>query len=104
MVPILLNVTWAVLGHPVLDGDNLTQNYPLRVYAGQLLSHGRLPLWDSGIWSGVPLLAGWNAGALFPGTWLFAFLPGVAAYEVDIVATGIVCGVGLYLFLRRQGC
>ncbi|HKH87722.1 MAG TPA: hypothetical protein VKA05_02820, partial [Acidimicrobiales bacterium] len=102
-LPVLLNVPWALAGHPVLDGDNLTQNYPLRVLVGQLLAHGRLPLWDPGIWSGVPLLAGWNAGAVFPGTWLFAVLPGVAAYEVNIVLAGIVSGVGFHLFLRRQG-
>ena len=104
LVPIIVNVPWALAGHPVLDGDNLTQNYPLRVLVGQLIAHGRLPLWDAGIWSGVPLLAGWNAGAMFPGTWLFAALPSVAAYEVNVVVTGIACGVGFHLFLRRSGC
>jgi hypothetical protein len=103
-VPVLLNVPFALAGHPVLDGDNLTQNYPLRVLSGQLIAHGRLPLWDLGIWSGVPLLAGWNAGAMFPGTWLFAVLPGVAAYELNVVAAGVACGVGFHLFLRRSGC
>jgi hypothetical protein len=103
-LPILLNAGWAIAGHPVLDGDNLTQNYPLRVYAGEMLAHGRFPLWDAGIWSGVPLLAGWNAGAMFPGTWLFAVLPGVAAYEVCMILAGVASGVGLHLFLRRQAC
>lgn len=103
-LPVLVNVPFALAGHPVLDGDNLTQNYPLRVLAGQLIAHGRLPLWDPGIWSGVPLLAGWNAGAMFPGTWLFAILPGVAAYELNVVAAGVACGVGFHLFLRRSGC
>ena len=91
-VPLLLNVPFALAGHPVLDGDNLTQNYPLRVLSGQLIAHGRLPLGDPGIWSGVPLLAGWNAGSMFPGTWLFAVLPGVAAYELNVVAAGVACG------------
>ncbi|HXY44507.1 MAG TPA: hypothetical protein VEH29_09990, partial [Acidimicrobiales bacterium] len=104
LVPIALNVPWALAGHPVLDGDDLTQNYPLRVLVGQLIAHGRLPLWDAGIWSGVPLLAGWNAGAMFPGTWLFAGLPPVAAYELNVALTGIACGVGFHLFLRRSGC
>lgn len=104
LVPVIVNVPWALAGHPVLDGDNLTQNYPLRVLVGQLIAHGRLPLWDAGIWSGVPLLAGWNAGAMFPATWLFAFVPPVAAYELNVVVTGIACGVGFHLFLRRSGC
>jgi len=104
LVPVIVNVPWALAGHPVLDGDNLTQNYPLRVLVGQLIAHGRLPLWDAGIWSGVPLLAGWNAGAMFPATWLFALVPPVAAYELNVVITGIACGVGFHLFLRRSGC
>jgi hypothetical protein len=104
LLPVVLNLGWALAGHPVLDGDNLTQNYPLRALAGQLIAHWRLPLWDPGIWSGVPLLAGWNAGAMFPGTLLFAIGPGVAAYEVNVIASGIACGVGFHLFLRRSGC
>lgn len=104
LTPVILNVPFALAGHPLMASDNLTQNYPLRVLAGQLLAHGRLPLWDPQIWSGTPLLAGWNAGALYPGTWLFAVLPGVAAYEVNVVSVGIVAGVGCHIFLRRQGC
>ncbi|HLN06472.1 MAG TPA: hypothetical protein VK217_09350, partial [Acidimicrobiales bacterium] len=103
-VPVVLNVPPALLGRPVMDGDNLTQNYPLRVLSGELLRHGRLPLWDPYIWSGTPLLAGWNAGAMFPGTWLFAVLPGIAAWTVNLVLASVVCGVGLHLFLRRLGC
>lgn len=103
-LPVVVNLPWALAGHPVLNGDNLTQNYPLRVLAGELMAHGRLPLWDPGIWSGVPLLAGWNAGAMFPGTWLFAIMAPVAAYELNVILTGIACGVGFHLFLRRSGC
>ena len=72
-IPVLIGVPPALVGRPLFPGsgtaDNLTQNYPLRVLAGELLRHGRLPLWDPYIWSGTPLLAGWNAGALYPGTW-----------------------------------
>jgi hypothetical protein len=104
LTPVILNVPFALAGHPLMASDNLTQNYPLRVLAGQMLAHGRLPLWDPQIWSGTPLLAGWNAGALYPGTWLFALVPGVVAYEVNVVSLGIVAGVGSHIFLRRQGC
>ncbi|MBO0774889.1 MAG: hypothetical protein J2P34_01135, partial [Actinobacteria bacterium] len=34
----------ALLGHPVLPGDDLTQNFPLRVLAGRELRSGQLPL------------------------------------------------------------
>ncbi len=104
LVPLLLYLPPALAGRPVMPGDDLVQNYPLRVLAGEWLRSGRVPAWDPYIWSGTPLLAGWNAGALFPGTWLFALLPGVAAWTADLVLTYAFCGVGAYLLLRRLGC
>jgi len=104
VLPAAVDLPWAFAGRPDLVGDNLTQNYPLRVLAGELIRHGQLPLWNPDIWSGAPLLAGWNAGAMFPGTWLFALLPGVAAWEVNMVGTAVLAGVGMHLFLRRIGC
>lgn len=102
-VPVLVATIPALVGRPLLDGDNLTQNYPLRVLAGAFLRHGHLPLWNPFIWSGTPLLAGWNAGALYPGTWLFALLPGPAAWTVNLAAIGVVASFGFYAFLRRNG-
>ncbi|HTU75960.1 MAG TPA: hypothetical protein VMG38_20785 [Trebonia sp.] len=90
----------AMLGRPVLPGDDLTQNYPLRVLAGQQIRSGQLPLYDPYIWGGAQLLAGWNAGAAYPLTWLFAVLPGTAAWTVGLVLTFVVAGVGMFGFLR----
>ena len=104
VLPALINLPFAFAGRPLMAGDNLNQNFPLRVLSGELIAHGRLPLWNPDIWSGTPLLAGWNAGAMFPGTWLFAFLPGVAAWEVNVIAVGVIGGLGLHVFLRQQGC
>src|SRR5215469_1218156 len=90
----------SLLGRPVLPGDDLTQNYPLRVLAGQQIRAGHLPLYNPYIWSGTPLLAGWNAAAAYPLTWLFAVLPGEAAWTVGLVATYAMAAVGMYAFLR----
>ncbi len=90
----------ALLGHPVLPGDDLTQNLPLRVLAGQQIRAGHLPLFDPYIWSGAPLLAGWNAAVAYPLTWLFAILPGTAAWTVNMIATWAVAGLGMFCFLR----
>src|SRR5579862_7737784 len=103
-LPAAINLPFAFAGRPLMGGDNLVQNYPLRILSGELIAHGRLPLWNPDIWSGTQLLAGWNAGAMFPGTWLFSILPGVAAWEVNTIAVGAIAGIGLHLFLRRQGC
>jgi hypothetical protein len=90
----------ALLGHPVLPGDDLTQNFPLRVLAGREIRSGQLPLYNPYIWSGAPLLAGWNAGAAYPLTLLFALLPGVAAWALNTIITWAVAGVGMFAFLR----
>ena len=107
-VPVLLGVPPALVGRPLFPGsgtaDNVTQNYPLRVLSGELLRHGRLPLWDPYIWSGTPLLAGWNAGSLYPGTWLFAIMPAGAAWTINVASVSVICGVGMHVFLRRLGC
>jgi len=90
----------ALLGHAVLPGDDLTQNFPLRVLAGDQIRAGHLPLYDPYIWSGAPLLAGWNAGAAYPLTWLFAILPGTGAWTLNLIATWVVAGLGMFCFLR----
>ena len=76
-VPALAGVTWLV-------SDNLTQNFPLRVLVGIDLRHGHAPVWDPYLWSGSPLLSGFNAGAAYPATWLFSVLPGAFAWVVKI--------------------
>jgi hypothetical protein len=99
-LPVLIFGIAALLGHPILPGDDLTQNYPLRVLAGRQLASGTLPLLDPYIWSGAPLLAGWNAGAAYPLTLLFAFLPGSAAWTLNLMVTWAVAAAGMFWFLR----
>ena len=90
-------------GRMAVPFDDLTQNYPVRVLVGWDLRAGHLPLWDPYIWSGTPLLAGFNAGAFYPATLLFAFLPAPLSWDLGQVSTYALCGTGLYLFLRRTG-
>lgn len=91
-----------LFGQVFLDGDNLIQNYPLRVLVGQDLIHGHLPLLNPYIFSGTPLLGGFNAGGAYPLTWLFAILPAELAWTLNLIAAYEVAVVGMYLFLRRQ--
>jgi hypothetical protein len=99
-LPLMVFGVPALLGHAVLPGDDLTQNFPLRVLAGRQLRNGQLPLYDPYIWSGAPLLAGWNAGAAYPLTFLFAVLPPTAAWTLNLIITWAVAGVGTFCFLR----
>jgi hypothetical protein len=100
VLPTLVFGVPALLGHAVLPGDDMTQNFPLRVFTGQQIRAGQLPLYNPYIWSGAPLLAGWNAGAAYPLTWLFAAMPGMAAWTVNMIVTWAVAGLGMFAFLR----
>ncbi len=106
---VLLAVPFAVFGipqlfdHALLDGDNFIQNFPLRVLVGRDLAHGMLPLWNPYLFSGTPLLAGFNAAAAYPGTWLMAVLPVFVAWALVFAAVYDLALAGMYLFLRREG-
>lgn len=93
----------AATGHPVLPGDDLTQNFPLRALVGSDLARGHIPVWDPYLWSGTALLGGFNAGALYPFTVLFAVLPATVAWSVGEAAVYAVAASGLYVFLRAEG-
>ena len=102
VLPLLAFVVPALVGHPVLLGDDLTQSEPLRVLVGADLRAGHLPLFDPYLWSGAPLLGGWNAGAADPLTWLFAVLPATAAWTAGLVVTWWVAAGSLYGYLRSS--
>jgi hypothetical protein len=101
-VPVAVFVVPALFGHPIVTGDNEIQNLPLRALAGEDLRHGHLPLWNPYIWSGSPLLGGLNAGALYPFTWVFAVLPVLTAWTLNLVVVYVTAALGLYALLRQQ--
>ncbi len=101
IAPFVLFAAPTVAGKAFLDGDNFLQNFPLRALVGRDLAHGTLPLWNPYLYSGTPLLGGFNAGAVYPTTWLMAVLPLPAAWAVNLAVAYDVALLGTYLFLRR---
>ncbi len=102
VAPVVVFVGTQLFGRVFVDGDNFLQNLPLRVLVGRDLRHGVLPLWNPYLSSGTPLLAGFNAGAAYPATWLMAVLPMFTAWTIGQVLVYDVAVAGMYLFLRRQ--
>ena len=104
IILVAIPVVWfgipALIGRPLVPGDDAIQNFPLRVLAGQQLAGGHLPVFDPYIWGGAPLLGGWNSGALYPFTFLFAFLPATGAWAINEIVVYAVAALGLYAFLR----
>jgi len=109
MVAALVAVPFAIFGLPATVGvtwlvsDNLIQNFPLRVLVGIDLRHGHAPVWDPYLWSGSPLLSGFNAGAAYPATWLFSVLPGAFAWVVNQALVQVVAALGMVVLLRVLG-
>ncbi len=102
LLPVVVFGLPQLFGWTFLDGDNFLQNLPMRVLVGRDLRHGVLPLWNPYLFSGTPLLAGFNAGAGYPATWLMAVLPIFTAWWLNLVLVYDIALVGTYLFLRRQ--
>lgn len=101
LLPALVFVGPALFGYPAITGDNAIQNFPLRVFSGELVRQGHLPLWNPYIWSGNPLLGGLNAGSAYPFTLLFSVLPATAAWVLNLLGAYWAAALGLYALLRQ---
>ena len=102
-VPTALFVLPALFNHPAIDADNLIQNFPLRVLVGRQVDGGHLPLLDPYANAGTPLLAGMNAGAFYPLTLLFAFVPAIGAWLINMIAVYFVSALGTFALGRWHG-
>jgi hypothetical protein len=102
-IPVVLFVGPALFGHPAIQADNLIQNFPLRVLSGRQIASGHLPLLDPYANSGSPLLGGLNAGSLYPFTVIFAFIPLIAAWLIDLIAVYVTAALGMFCLLRWHG-
>ena len=99
-LPIIVFAIPALLGYPAIAQDNLIQNFPLRALVGRDIDSGHLPLFNSLADSGTPLLGGMNAGAFFPLTWLFAALPAILSWVMNLIAVYVSAALGVFALLR----
>ncbi len=102
VVPVVVFGAPQLFGGTYLTGDNFIQNLPMRALVGTDIDHGAWPLWNPYLFSGTPLLGGFNAGAAYPATWLTAVLPLFTAWTLTLVVAYDLALVGMYVFLRRQ--
>ncbi len=104
LVPLLAIGIPSLLGyHVMMVWDNQIQNLPLRVLVGRDIAAGHLPLWDPFVWSGTPLLGGFNAGAFYPPVLLFAIFSSFTAWALTWILTYWISVVGMYLLCRKLG-
>ena len=94
----------AVMGRLFLSPDDgVLFNVPLRVAAARIALDGHLPLWNPGLFSGMPLHGAAQAGLLFPLNWFYLVFDPPAATNLMMLSTYIVAALGAYLYARRGG-
>lgn len=103
LLPTLIFAVPALLGHPAIAQDNHIQNYPLRYLSGLQIRSGHLPLFNPLANSGTPLLGGMNSGSLYPLTVIFAVLPPLVAWVINLVAVYLTASLGVFALLRWMG-
>lgn len=77
--------------------------YPLQAAAARKLKQGRVPLWESGICAGFPLLADNTSFPLSPFRLALLWLPFPAAFAIGAIAQYLVLGLGVYHLARQLG-
>lgn len=100
LVPTVLFAIPALLGHPAIAQDNHIQNYPLRYLSGLQIRSGHLPLFNPLANSGTPLLGGMNSGSLYPLTVIFAVMPPLVAWVINLVVVYLSASLGVFALLR----
>lgn len=102
-----LDYKWGFLtGVPVknpLPSDVISLLYPWRILGMEMVKSGHLPLWDSTILLGTPLLANFQAALLNPFNILFLVLPSPVAWGVQVILQPLLIALAMFLFLRDIG-
>lgn len=78
--------------------------YPNALYVHQsVFQYHTFPLWTDAILSGYPFSADSQAGLWYLPLWLVNLLPSPITFNLLVIFHFILAGVGMYLFLRREG-
>lgn len=83
--------------------DGAAQYYPWRLFAGEWLRAGLLPLWNPHEFCGTPFLANAQSALLYPLNLLFWVLPTWRAFGWSAALHLSLGGWFMYLFLRSLG-
>ena len=82
--------------------DSLLYTIPLRQLNAELIRSLQLPLWNEYIFSGFPLLANPQVGALYPLNLIFdLFLPIKLSFNISLLLHYSLAGIFSYLFLNE---
>ena len=105
LVPFLGLIQGLPVVHDIFVSDLLHAGLPYRALLGESLREGTFPLWMSGAFSGVPLLAQIEAGALYPPhLLLFGLLSPMKALSAALLLDVLTAATGAWVLARQAGC
>ena len=81
--------------------DVVSQIIPWKIFNGQELRAGRIPLWNPYNLAGAPHLGNWQTGVLYPTTLLFLIFPDYIAWSLHVLLQPLLAGIFMILFLRQ---
>jgi hypothetical protein len=103
LLPFVLFWRLATLREFPVAGDIFAYNYPIQHLLLQQIRQGQFSVWDNRIFSGIPLLAQGQTGALYPLNLVLALMPTWAAMNYSLLAHYSLSGVFMYLYTRALG-
>jgi hypothetical protein len=83
--------------------DSLPVSFPAASFVHEMVTQGRLPLWDDRLGIGYPRYAEGVLGVFYPPTWLIYQLPPLVAMDVARILHLTLAGVGSALIALRLG-
>lgn len=100
-LPLLLLLPVLRPGVYLFGGDFIAANYHVRGLAGKAFAEGRLPVWDSTVMCGTPLLAAMHAGVLYPLSWPLAFISPGPFWTLTVAIHLALAGAFAFAWLSR---
>lgn len=100
-----LDYKWGYpVGVPVknpITTDVVSFTYPMRTLAIEIIKSGKVPLWNSRILTGVPLLANFQSAPLSLTAIYYFLFDNITAWSFQVITQHILIGIFTYLLLRH---
>lgn len=100
-----LDYNWGyTTGVPIknpIASDSISFIYPMRMLAIDLITRGELPLWNSYILSGTPLLANFQSAPFSPTNIYYFLFDRLTAWNLQIISQHLIAAIACYFLLRH---
>ncbi|HKC13647.1 MAG TPA: hypothetical protein VKI41_16605 [Vicinamibacteria bacterium] len=103
LLPLLAYAPAWTQGRLLGPGDGAALHYPLRTEVWRAYDRSEVPSWNSGIFSGTPLLSSYRPGAFYPPMALLFLLPPFPAFQVLVLLSLSAASVLTFLYVRSLG-